>query len=49
MRSSWRASSRRRNLGTHSGVYLVKHVCLGSLGRESGREGDLSRAAVEGV
>jgi len=49
MRSAWRASSRRRDLGTLSDTYLVKRGCLGSLGLESGHEGGLSKAAVEGV
>jgi len=49
MRSTWRASSIRRDWGTLRGAYLVKRGCLGSLGLESGREGGLSWAAVEGV
>ena len=49
MRSAWRASSRRRDLGTLRGVYLVKRGCLGSLGLESGSEGGLAGLAVEGV
>jgi len=49
IRSAWRALSRRWDLETLSGAYLVKRGCLGTLGLESGREGVLSGAAVEGV
>jgi len=49
MRSAWRALSRRRDLGTLSGAYLVKRGYLGSLGLESRCGSGLSRAAVEGV
>jgi len=33
MRSAWSASSRRRDLGTFIGAYLVNRGCLGSLGQ----------------
>jgi len=49
IRSAWRASLRRRDRGTLSGVYLVKHGCLGSLGLESSHDGGLAGVAVEGV
>jgi len=49
MRSAWRASSRRRDLGTLSGAYLVKRGYLGPLDLELGREGGLSGAVVERV
>jgi len=37
MRSACKASSRRRDLGTFRGAYLVKRSCRGSRGRGSGR------------
>jgi len=49
MRSAWSASSRRRDLGTLSGAYLVNRGCLGSLGLVLGRGSGLSGAVVEGV
>jgi len=49
IRSALTASSRKRDLKTLNGAYLVKHGFLGSLGLESGRGGGLLRAAVEGV
>jgi len=39
MRSAWSASSRRCDLGTFSGAYLLNRGCLGSLGLDSGRGG----------
>jgi len=49
LRSAWRASSRSRDLGTHSRAYLVKRGCQGSLGLKSGRGCGLSRSVVERV
>jgi len=49
MRSTWSASSRRRDLGTLNGAYMVNHGCLGSLGLASGCGSALSRPVVEGV
>jgi len=49
MRSTLRASSRSRDLGTLSGPYLVKRGCLGFPGLKSGRGGYLSWLVVEGV
>jgi len=39
MRSACKASSRRRDLRTLRGTYLVKQGCRGSRGLGSGREG----------
>jgi len=39
MRSACKASSRRRDLGTLRGAYLVKRGCRGSRGLGSRREG----------
>jgi len=49
MRLAWSASSRRHDLGTLSGVYLLNHGCLGSLGLDSGRGDSLCGSADEGV
>jgi len=49
MRSAWRASSKRQDLGTFSGAYLVKRGYLDSLGLESSREGGLVEVAADGV
>jgi len=49
MRSAWSASSSRRDLGMLSGAYMVKRVCLGSLGLDWGREDGLSGPVDEGV
>ena len=49
MRSACKASSRRRDIGTFRGVYLVKPGCRGSWGLGSGREGCGGGVAVEGV
>jgi len=49
MRSAWRASLRRRDLGTLSDAYLVKRGFLGSPGLEIGREGGLVGEAIKGV
>jgi len=49
MRSSWRASSGSRDLGTLSGAYLVKRGYRSSLGLESGCGGGLFGPVVEGV
>jgi len=39
MRSACKASSRRRDLGTLRGAYLLKRGCWGSHGLGSGQEG----------
>ena len=39
MRSAYKASSRRRDLGIFRGAYLVKRGCRGSRGLGSGRGG----------
>ena len=49
MRSTCKASSRRRDLGTFRWAYLVKWGCRGSRGLESGRGGCGVRLAVEGA
>jgi len=49
MRSACKASSRRRDLGTFRGAYLVKRGCLGSWGLGSGREVYGGVVVVEGV
>jgi len=49
MRSAWSALSRRRDLGTFSGTYLVNRGCLSSLGRVLGLGDSLFGSANEGV
>jgi len=49
MRSACKASSRRRDLGTFRGVYLMKRGCRGSRGLGSGRGGCGVGLAVEGA
>jgi len=49
MRSACKASSRRRDLGTFRGTYLVKQGCRGSRGLRSGRGGCEEGVVVEGV
>jgi len=49
MRSAYRASSRRWDLGTFRGAYLVKRGCQGSRSRGSGRGGYGVGLAVEGA
>ena len=49
MRLACKASSRRRDLGTFKGAYLVKRGCWGSRGLESGRGGCGVGLAVEGA
>ena len=49
LRSAWSASSRRRDLGTLSGAYLVNRGCLGYLGRDSVCGDGLSGPTDEGV
>ena len=49
MRSACKASSKRRDLGTFRGAYLVKPGCLGSRGLGSGRGGCGVGLAVEGA
>jgi len=49
MRSACKASSRRRDLGTLRGAYLVKRGCWGSRGLGLGREGCGVGLAAEGA
>ena len=49
MRSAWSASSRRHDLGTLNGAYLVNRGCLGSQGLDSSCGDDLSGLVEEGV
>jgi len=49
MTSAWSASSRRRDLGTFNGAYLVNRGCLGSLGLDSGYGSGLFGPVVDGV
>jgi len=49
MRSAYKASSRRRDLGTFRGAYLVKRGYRGSRGLGSGREVCGGGVVVEGV
>jgi len=49
MRSACKALSRRRDLGTFRGAYLVKRSCRGSQCLGSGREGCGEAVVVEGV
>ena len=49
MRSACKASSRRWDLGTFRGAYLVKRGCRGSRGLGSGRGGCGVGLAVDGA
>ena len=49
MRSAYKASSRRRDLGKFRGAYLVKRGCRGSRGLGSGRGGCGVGLVVEGA
>jgi len=49
MRSPCKALSRRHDIGTFRGAYLVKRGSRGSRGLGSGREGCGEGVAVEGV
>jgi len=49
MRSACKASSRRRDLGTFRGAYLLKWGSRGSWGFRSGQEGCGGGVAVDGV
>jgi len=49
MRSAFKASSRRRDLGTFRGAYMVKRGCRGSRSLGSSRKGCGRGVAVEGV
>jgi len=49
LRSTCKASSRRQDLGTFRGAYLVKRGYRGSRGRGSGRGGCGVGLAVEGA
>jgi len=49
MRSACKASSRRRDLGTFRGAYLVKRGCQGSRSLRSGRGGCGVGLAIEGA
>jgi len=49
MRSAYKASSRRRDLGTFRGAYLVKRGCRSCRGLRLGRGGCGEGVAVEGA
>jgi len=49
MRSACKASSRRRDIGTFRGAYLVKQGSRGSWALGSGREGCGRGVVMEGV
>jgi len=49
MRSAYKALSRRRDLGTFRGAYLVKRGCRGSRSLRSGRGGCGVGLVVEGA
>jgi len=49
IRSAYKASSRRRDLGTLRGAYMVKRGYRGSRGLGSGREGGGVGLAVVGA
>jgi len=49
MISAWSTLSRRHDLRTFNGAYLVNRGCLGSLGLDSSHGGGMSGLVEEGV